>query len=66
MIIPQFERIRAVANTPVSEVIHVARVAKRGRQAGVSAVANAADNSVHQRAVDHRVDVANGLGREAR
>ena len=25
MIIPQFERIRAVANTPKSEVIHVAR-----------------------------------------
>jgi hypothetical protein len=23
MIIPQFERIRAVANTPISEVIHV-------------------------------------------
>ena len=43
MIIPQFERIRAVANTPKSEVIHVARVTKRGRQAGVSAVANAAD-----------------------
>jgi hypothetical protein len=43
MIIPQFERIRAVANTPVSEVIHVARVAKRGRQAGVSVIANAAD-----------------------
>ena len=43
MIIPQFERIRAVANTPISEVIHVARETKRGRQAGVSAVANAAD-----------------------
>ena len=43
MIIPQFERIRAVANTPKSEVIHVARETKRGRQAGVSAVANAAD-----------------------
>ena len=46
MIIPQFERIRAVANSPVSEVIHVARVAKRGRQAGVSVVANAADATV--------------------
>jgi hypothetical protein len=46
MISPQFERIRAVANTPVSEVIHVARIAKRGRQAGVSAVANAADAPV--------------------
>ena len=41
-----FERIRAVANTPVSEVIHVARVAKRGRQAGVSVIANAADVTV--------------------
>ena len=48
MIIPQFERIRAVANTPKSEVIHVARETKRGRQAGVSAVANAADATAWQ------------------
>ena len=48
MIIPQFERIRAVANTPISEVIYVARVTKRGRQAGVSAVANAADATAWQ------------------
>jgi hypothetical protein len=41
MIIPQFERILAVASTPAPEVIHVARVAKRGKQAGVGVVANA-------------------------